>query len=169
MKTSIDDIQACFFPLIYFINTAEKTIDIAVMNINIKEIFTALMLKLNEGVVVRIMLDLSHSVLTPLMALRKKGMKIYTTYGFQLECNNIYVIGAKILLYNQTNSIMHYKFAVKDSCYMVTGSMNWSDLSTYYKYDHYVFTSVKHVVKSYEDAFQETWEMIENRNEHYKC
>lgn len=75
-------------------------------------------------------------------------------------------IGAQVLYYICTKgeSIMHYKYAIKDfhkgQGYLVIGSMNWTTGSTTGNYDDLIFLTVPKVVSRFQTCFDQTWDLI---------
>lgn len=67
------------------------------------------------------------------------------------------------------NSIMHYKYMVKDfkegHGYAFMGSSNLSDNAFLNNYEDMVFTSSKEVVKALYDNFHVCWEYVKAENQ----
>lgn len=64
------------------------------------------------------------------------------------------------------NSIMHYKFIVKDFTetegYLLTGSINITNSGVFKNYENVVFTSDHTLIERYHDIFVDLWNYIQS-------
>lgn len=67
------------------------------------------------------------------------------------------------------NSIMHYKYMVKDfiedAGFAFIGSSNLTDNAFFHNYEDMVFTSSKEVVKALHDNFQFCYDFVQAQND----
>lgn len=158
-------------PIIYFIDTAKKSLELAFMMINVNSVYKALIRAHQRGVKVRILLNFEHceGKLSEIRNLIKEGIfnHIIKIKYFEL---NIF-IGIEVLTYvsQGISSIMHCKYMVKDytesSGFLFTGSLNLTDSGFINNYEDVVFTSNQYVVKAFHENFEECWNFVKIDNE----
>lgn len=61
---------------------------------------------------------------------------------------------------DNTESLMHHKFAVIDHKIALTGSYNWTRSAANANQENLLITDVKHVITSYEREFERLWERM---------
>ncbi|CAG9771058.1 unnamed protein product [Ceutorhynchus assimilis] len=148
--------EELYEPILYFISTAEKTLDVAVMLINVKCIFVELVKAKQRGVTVKIIFDFHHTESSKDYI--KKAVKKY-----DIECQYFVTAG------NNSDTIMHHKYLIKDysetNGFVCTGSMNFSTTSVLINYESFVFMSNRDVVSAFKRNFDEIWESIHMDNQ----
>lgn len=134
-----------FEPIIYFLNTAEESVDVAIMLITVQPILKVLHDLLKRGIKVRMILDHDSMKMESLNTLVKLGASI-----------SYYVN-----LYKDGDSFMHHKFAVKDfhtkSGYLCLGSLNWTISGFFDNYEDLVFTNDVSLVETFHEHFEFMW------------
>ncbi|XP_066151400.1 mitochondrial cardiolipin hydrolase-like [Euwallacea fornicatus] len=139
-------IDTLFNPIIYFIQTANESIDIAVMLVNVHAIFDELSKAKKRGIKIRILCNFRHieSMKNEIRKLQADGVE------FQF-----FVSGTGL------DSIMHHKFILKDYTeeggFLCTGSLNFSSSSVVNNYEHIIFLSCHHLVSVFQTNFNECW------------
>lgn len=152
-KTTLDQM---FEPIVYFINTATFSLDIAVMLLNIQAIHDALLLACRRGIRVRILLNFEDGRLRDtdnIQELKSEGIDV-SFYVSQQE---------------NKSSIMHYKFMIKDYIedmggYVVIGSMNLTNTGFLSNYEDLVFSSNRDLVAAFHDNFVRSWNFVQDDN-----
>ncbi|CAH0546144.1 unnamed protein product [Brassicogethes aeneus] len=162
IKANIKDgMSVLIEPIVYFINTAIKSIDIAVMILTCEGITNALIDASKRGIKVRILLNFEHAYNTS--HLYRKMIN---------EGVNIRFYVARHKEVSQSYSMMHYKYMLKDYCntggYVFMGSMNMSKSSFTNNFEDIVFTSTEYVVESVHENFEKCWQYVgeENKNDY---
>lgn len=129
------------------INTARKSIDIAVYSIYDDEIFDALLEAKKRGVKIRIITD-------KLQATQSEVVKKLYDSGFDLKISRGF-----------NNGMMHNKYAIFDNEVVITGSFNWSNNAEVYNWENlavvsgpYVKIYSEHFEKLYPQAYYPTYE-----------
>ncbi len=124
--------------MIYLIDNAQQTIDVAVYNNNRNDLAAALLAAHNRGVTVRYVYNLGtlNSAINPPPA--------YNTFGV-----------------NPTN-LMHNKFMVvdaelEDDSWVLTGSMNWTDNNVADDPNNLIMIQDQAVARTYVKEFNEMW------------
>ncbi len=120
------------------INSAKRTIDVAIYTFTSRPIARALIDAQRNGVKVRIIMD------------DEQASDRYSKYRY-LRKN-----GFPIKLY-RGDGIMHNKFAVIDSEIVITGSFNWTASAEEYNYENLLIIDSPEVAKIYEDYFDRMW------------
>ncbi|XP_066254475.1 mitochondrial cardiolipin hydrolase-like [Euwallacea similis] len=142
-------IHTLFNPIIYFIQTANKSIDIAVMLMNAHAILDELTKAKKRGIKIRILCNFRHieSMSNEIRKLQAEGVE------FQF-----FVSGTV------PDSIMHHKFILKDYTeeggFLCTGSLNFSSSSVVNNYEHVIFLSNHHLVSVFQTNFNECWKNV---------
>ncbi|KAJ8926551.1 hypothetical protein NQ314_021067 [Rhamnusium bicolor] len=151
-KNSLDTLHE---PILYFINTAKKSLDIAFMLLDVNSIYMALKRAHERGIKLRILLNYDHceSRLVEIKNLAKEGIEVLTYISHKPGLS----------------SIMHYKFMVKDYTeyggFVLTGSLNLSKSAFLNNYEDVVFISNQYVAKAFYQTFEECWNYIKVDNE----
>ncbi len=135
----------CFSPdgpcadnLLRFVGGAKSSIDMAIYDINLKDLVKILILKAKH-MRVRIVVDKrqSHERYSLVSNLESAGVKV--RYGHQ-------------------RGIMHDKFTIVDDKMIETGSFNYTNHATKANQENQIYLSDPNVVKRYEKQFQKIWE-----------
>lgn len=133
--TTIDDVTT---EIIDRINSAQHTIDVCMYNNSRATFVNALRNAQNRGVTVRYVaaLDASNDAL-------------------QISLNFP-------VIYGNSSAIMHNKFMVidqndKDNCWVMSGSMNWTDVNMNNDFNNILFIQDQSLAKSYTLEFAEMW------------
>ncbi|XP_017780277.1 PREDICTED: mitochondrial cardiolipin hydrolase-like [Nicrophorus vespilloides] len=152
LKTSISTYYLFNEPLLFFVKTAKKTVDIAIMHMSLRALLDSLVDALDRGVAVRIIFDYT--------SMRTVDLKFLEAAGAEI----IYYVN------DESENIFHYKYAVKDysdktkTGYAMCGSMNWSQTGIIENYEDIVLTTAKSVVQSLHDNFEESWTFLKKEN-----
>lgn len=168
IKPSIQNIDVLFEPFIYFITTAEHSIDVAIMLLGVKSIINALKDTYKKGIQIRIIVNKENSFISELKLLKLAGIKTLLLIPFRSQTKSRCFSGLNLRLYetNTTglNSIMHYKFIVKDytetNGYLFTGSLNITNQGFLNNYENAVFSSNHCLVEKFHNIFQDAWEHL---------
>ncbi|KAG5899255.1 hypothetical protein JTB14_035433 [Gonioctena quinquepunctata] len=142
-------------PIMYFLDTAKNTVDVAIMMISVKKIYQALINARRRNVKVRVLLNYEHCerMLPEIRKCIEEGIEV------QL------FISPKP---NQA-SIMHYKFIVKDysanSGYVLVGSMNFSESAFLENYEDLVISSNHYVAEGFHECFEKCLSFVKDDNE----
>ncbi|CAG9816275.1 unnamed protein product [Phaedon cochleariae] len=159
--TNENCLDVLYEPMIYFINTAEKSLDVACMMIGINKIFEALIVASKKGVKVRMLLNREHVNNTHMLSNVRECIR----QGIEVQMYISHI--------PEMSSIMHYKFIVKDhsesggysSGYLFTGSMNINRSAVMENYEDIVFSSDQYVVKAFHENFEKCFRYIKMENE----
>ncbi len=131
----------CEDSIIKYINSSEKTIDIAVYSINNDKIVDALKNAYDRGVKLRILTDKLQA--------SAKSSKVIDLYKYGI---NIRV--------NSKHKIEHNKFAIYDRQVASTGSFNWTNPASDKNSENCVFlVQDKNAVNKYCQRFEQLWSM----------
>lgn len=138
------DLEVCFSPgefcdvkLIKFIDSAKKSLDIAIYDITLDELSHHILVQ-SKKIPVRMVVDKRqakgpHSLVK---TLKKGGINI--RYGFQ-------------------RGIMHNKFTIVDSQAVETGSFNYTNHATRSNNENQIYLWNPSVVERYKRRFEEIW------------
>lgn len=55
---------------------------------------------------------------------------------------------------------MHHKFAIIDSCILITGSLNWTANAIFGNFENVTLTNNPSVIEQYEDQFKYIWQLL---------
>jgi len=141
----VKNLETCFSPnegcdqkLIAVINSAKKTLDVAIFSITHPEIAEAIAAAKKRGVNVRMVVDKGQSESgrsqTDELAVAKVSIKI-----------------------GNSSKIMHDKFCIVDSLILETGSFNYTMSATIYNTENQIYITDKNVIKRYQDNFEKLW------------
>lgn len=135
---------ACFSPhdhcdqvLINFINSAKKSIDIAIFDLSHKGIADAI-INASKKVPLRIVAD------------KKQAHKHHSLI------NHLLSNGVQIKLRNK-GSCMHNKFAIVDGSFLETGSFNYSKNASRSNDENQVYIYDSKIVSEFQKEFEELW------------
>ncbi|XP_044766926.1 mitochondrial cardiolipin hydrolase-like [Coccinella septempunctata] len=154
LNLNIYNVKSVYEPFLYFIDTAQKSLDVAIMSLNVKCIIESLIAAHKRGVNVRVISN---------FYMDKNSLQLYK----QMERN-----GILITLYvskEKSNSIMHTKYIVKDYCaqkggHLLTGSFNLTDVAFSNNYEDVVFTSQRIMVEDFKKNFSKMWDSFKEDN-----
>lgn len=138
METCFSPKEGCDQKLIGVINSAKKTLDVAIFSITHTGIASAIIAAQVRGVAVRMVVDKGQS----------EGTKSQTDE----------LLAAKIpLKMGNAAGIMHDKYCIVDEVIMETGSFNYTTSATNYNTENQIYISDKKVLKRYQDNFENLW------------
>lgn len=133
-------------PVRYFIATAERELKISVMYISALPIIEAL----NDAV--------------------KRGVKVQIIVSFEtplnLDIEKLAELGAELRYYvgRGVESIMHYKYAIKDcdeeAGFILYGSLNWTASGFLENYEDCIFTNSTVLAQEFKRNFNITWDRL---------
>lgn len=123
--------------LVFAIQSAEKTIELAVMHLNLWSVRDALLDAVQRGVVVRVVTE-SDYILEPEIT--------------DLELAGIPVLG------DRRESLMHHKFMVIDSRDVWTGSMNYTVNGAYRNDNNIIHIQSETLAENYQQEFYEMFD-----------
>lgn len=139
------DLETCFSPdepcsdkLVKFINSAEKTLDIAIYSINLENVVDAL-IKKAEKTKVRIVCDKVQA------------------HGAKSKVKHLVEAGVNIR-YGKQKGIMHDKFVIVDGRMIETGSFNYTNHASVANQENQVYLAEKSVVRRFIDRFELIWD-----------
>ena len=121
-----------------FIGHAKSTLDICVFNITCDEITSAIISRHKHGVNVRIITDNDTA--------DSKGSDIE-------ECRRS---GIPVVMDN-SDQLMHNKFAIVDKAFLATGSFNWSRSAVLKNKENVIITTEEYVVSAFNAEFLRLW------------
>jgi phosphatidylserine/phosphatidylglycerophosphate/cardiolipin synthase-like enzyme len=141
----VKNLETCFSPnescdqkLIGVINSAKKTLDVAIFSITHPEIAAAITAAKNRGVDVRMVVDKGQSEST--------------------RSQTDELVQAKVpLKIGNSSRIMHDKFCIVDRMILETGSFNYTMSATVYNTENQIYITDKNVIKRYQDNFEKLW------------
>jgi phosphatidylserine/phosphatidylglycerophosphate/cardiolipin synthase-like enzyme len=133
--------------LIRAIDVTQKTLDIAIYELAIREVRDALVRAKTRGVKVRIVMDQGHLYPEKSTAHRTPEVQSLIDAGFQL----------KTLRGGDVHGIMHNKFAVFDGALLETGSFNWSRAADTQHYENALFDDDGARIASYQNYWNWMW------------
>jgi phosphatidylserine/phosphatidylglycerophosphate/cardiolipin synthase-like enzyme len=138
------DSEVCFSPqdpcdlkLIKFLDTAEKSIDIAIYDINIDELVHHLLLKAKK-IPVRIVVDRRQSK------------------GSHSLVNLLIKAGAQVR-FGRQRGIMHNKFMIIDGKAIETGSFNYTNHAFKANRENQIYLWNPHIVEEFRQEFEILW------------
>lgn len=138
LDTCFSPKEDCALKLINVINSAEKTLDIAIFSITHAGITTAIKAAKERGVAVRMVVDRGQS----------QGAKSRT--GELVTANIPLKIG-------KAPGIMHDKYSIVDGIAMQTGSFNYTTSAASFNTENQIYITDKDVIQKYQDNFESLW------------
>ncbi len=143
VKTPVDG-ETCFSPdepcdlkLIKFIDSSEKSLDIAIYDITLDQLVHTLLVK-SKKIPVRIIVD------------RKQSKGAHSLVSTLIRA------GANVR-YGHQRGIMHNKFTIVDEKMIETGSFNYSNHATQSNNENQIYLSSSTVVERYRSRFEKLW------------
>jgi len=140
------DREICFSPdepcdvkLAKFVMSAEKTLDIAIYDLNLAPLAGHFLDAAKKGLKVRILVD------------RKQAATEKSLVPKLVES------GADVRLGKQ-RGIMHNKFVIVDGRMIETGSFNYTNGAAFANNENQIYLADPAIVKRYRDRFEELWE-----------
>lgn len=140
-------------PIINFIDGAQKSLNIAVQEIDNKEIAEAIIRAKKRGVRTRVVLEADYLISEKIApdAFIAKG----STHEINRELYNA-ILRARIRVNSDFNpKIFHQKFIIRDSQSVLTGSTNFTDTGVGKNLNHIIIVHDKDVTRNYSREFKE--------------
>lgn len=134
--------------LIFLIEQAEESIDIAIYNLTLESITDSLIAAHKKGVGIRIIIDANARTFsngepnTKIEQLEKLGIPIFTYYS---------------------SGIMHHKFAIFDGLSLWTGSANFTEGGLFLDNNNVVIIKSPKIVQEYQYEFDYIWDEEETK------
>jgi phosphatidylserine/phosphatidylglycerophosphate/cardiolipin synthase-like enzyme len=144
------DQETCFSPdepcdakLIKFIETAQKSVDVAIFDLTLDQLVHVLALQ-SKKVEVRVVVDSrqaasAHSLVSTLV---KAGVSV--RYGHQ-------------------RGIMHDKFTIVDGAMIETGSFNYTNHATESNQENQVYLASPAIAERYKTRFEKIWKSADEK------
>lgn len=143
--TVVSNLETCFSPnencdqkLINVINSAKKTLDIAIFSITHPDIAASIVAVKKKGVDVRMVVDKGQST------------------GSRSQTDELMTAQVSIRIGNSAK-IMHDKYCIVDGLVLETGSFNYTMSATIYNTENQIYITDKNVIKRYQDNFEKLW------------
>lgn len=136
-ETCFSPDEPCAFKLLKFIASAEKSIDLAVFDINLVDIVKVLIEK-SKVIPVRIVADTrqAHGTYSQSKSLLRAGVRL--KYGAQ-------------------KGVMHNKFVIIDGKMMETGSFNFTNHAGLANQENQIYLSNPTIIKRFSERFEKIW------------
>ncbi|GAB5476337.1 MAG: phospholipase D-like domain-containing protein [Maribacter sp.] len=140
-------------PIVSFIDGAQKSLNVAVQEIDNRDITEAIIRAKKRGVKVRVVLEADYLIS------RKEAPDPFKSAGTTFEVNReLYnaILRAKIRVNSDFNpKIFHQKFIVRDGTSVLTGSTNFTDTGVGQNLNHVIIVHDKEVTRNYTREFDE--------------
>ncbi len=151
-QAPIKDGEVCFSPkgqcekkIFALLDSATKSIDLAIYDLNIKGVIKRLIAKSKNNVQVRVIVD-HRQAHTP----RSKV---------------IWLLNKKILVrYGQQSGIMHDKFLIIDGQYLATGSFNFTYGAARKNHENQLYFNNPELIAAYQAEFEDIWQFKKAAN-----
>lgn len=128
----------CEIAIVYAINSANKTVDVALYSFTSRPIAQALTEAKQRGVSIRVLLDDGQN--------KSRYSK------------KIFLINNSIPLRTDfSGALMHHKFAVIDSNLLITGSYNWTASANNKNFENLLIINSTELSNTYLKEFQRLW------------
>jgi len=125
------------------LKSAKKSIRVCVMTISFREIIDVLIEKYNEGVEVQIYTtDFS----------RKRLQRRFASVGCGIEARS---------KWTKYSTQMHHKFVIIDDLAVLTGSMNWTQVSVSHQQENILRTTNPAIVSKFCQEFSKVWKIFD--------
>lgn len=133
--------EPCDQKLISYLDTAKKTLDIAIYSLTLDGIGKAIRRAHDRGVEIRIIADYKSSFIKSSIVneLKDEGIPLHLWSG------------------EGESGLMHHKFAIIDSKIMETGSYNYSQNATSRNAENQIYMSDRSTIKKYQQEFDRLW------------
>lgn len=129
----------CGQQLVQRIDSAQKTIDVAIYSFTLDSVSDALIAARERGVVVRVLFDSSQAS---------------SEYS---EDEKLAKAGIPVKRLNMERGIMHNKYVIIDSQLVGTGSFNYSQNASQFNRENLVFISNPEIAQRFENDFEKLW------------
>ena len=139
LDTCFSPIESCDQKLISVINTAKKTLDIAIFSITHPEIAESIVKAKQRGVKVRMVVDKGQSS------------------GTRSQTDELVSSQVSIKIGN-SGKIMHDKYCIIDNKILETGSFNYTMNATLFNTENQIYITDKKVIKKYKVNFERLWD-----------
>ncbi|KAL1518199.1 hypothetical protein ABEB36_001860 [Hypothenemus hampei] len=138
-------------PFESFLRTAQSSLDIAVMIINVNTIYIEIIKARRRGVKIRVIFNFEHSQNC------KDQIRALLIEGVQCQ----FFVSTS----TQMESMMHQKYMIKDAhdsnnSYICVGSLNFTTTSVLSNYESIIFMSDHKVVQAFQNNFNDCWDTI---------
>ncbi|XP_064477956.1 uncharacterized protein LOC135391585 [Ornithodoros turicata] len=129
--------------LLNVLDSSRRRLDVCVYLITCDVLGDAILRCHKRGRIVRVITDSegSDSAESQVGKLRAEGVRVRTN--------------------NRSSFLMHHKFAVVDSRFLVSGSFNWTRQAITGNHENLLLTEDPHLVQMYEGEFQRLWELLQ--------
>lgn len=145
-EVAISNIKVLFSPaeecgkvILDTINSAEKSIELAIYHFTSHALSKALVMAARRGVAVRVFVD------------GENAREYYSKANF-LKKNGVMV---KL---EEGDGLMHNKFCIIDDRLLITGSYNWTTSADLKNDENVIFINSKEVAKIYRKQFEKYWQ-----------
>lgn len=134
--------ESCDQKLISYLDTAEKTLDIAIYSLTLDGIGKSIRRAQKRGVKIRIIADYKSSFIKSSIVneLKDDGIPLHLWSGE-----------------NSQDGLMHHKFAIIDGQIIQTGSYNYSQNATSRNAENQIYMSDRSTIKKYQQEFERLW------------
>lgn len=121
------------------INSAEKSIDLAIYHITSRELSLALIAAVKRGIMVRAYID------------GENAQEYYSKANF-LKKNGV------LVKFEEGEGLMHNKFCIIDDKLVITGSYNWTTSADLRNDENVLFIDSKDMAKIFRIQFEKYWQ-----------
>lgn len=139
------DREVCFSPegncdakLVKFIDSATKSLDVAIFDLSLDQVAHHLLVQSRKGVRVRVLAD------------RRQGKGAHSLIPTLIK-------GGVDVRYGRQRGIMHNKFAIVDAKMVETGSFNYTDGAARSNNENQLYLAEPTIVRRYAERFEEIW------------
>ncbi|MDD5162674.1 MAG: phospholipase D family protein [Candidatus ainarchaeum sp.] len=129
----------CSAKLISQIDSAEKTVHVAIYSFTLDAISDALISAKNRGLEVKVLME------------KQQAGSSYS------DDEKLVQAGIEVKFMNNPSGIMHNKFTVIDSAFVATGSFNYTANADEHNNENLVFLNNTETAKKFETEFQRLW------------
>ena len=136
-ETCFSPIEHCDLKLIKFLDSAQKSIEIAIYDINLDQLGHVLLVK-SKKIPVKIIVDKRQA--------KEKNSIVETL-----------IKGGVTLEFGHQRGIMHNKFAIVDGIMVETGSFNYTNHASKANNENQVYLANPQTVERYKTRFKEIW------------
>ena len=136
------DQEALARPIVDAIGRAQRTLDVALYNLQIDSAVEALVKAKARGVKVRVLFDAAH---------------VYPQAGKQIQDVINSGIETRAMNGRGGTGAMHCKYALLDGTLLQTGSANWSGFAESFSYENIMFVGDPDILAGYGKDFEWMW------------
>jgi phosphatidylserine/phosphatidylglycerophosphate/cardiolipin synthase-like enzyme len=130
--------EACDIKLTKFIQSAQKSIDIAIFDINLDKLVHEILVQTKKKIAVRIVVD------------RRQAKAPHSLVPLLIKA------GANVRIGRQ-RGIMHNKFTIVDGKMIETGSFNYTNGAAFKNNENQVYLATPSIVERYRKRFEQLW------------